>query len=136
MTTKLEQPEVQQFLARPLLAKLVTLNPSGSPQITFMNYVFSDGAFSFSTRQTSIKVRNLGKDPRMAVAIDDPQDPQRGVIANGTATVTGDPAGELLMRVMSRHGRSITPEDARERAKKEGRVVVRMTVKRLRTQGL
>jgi len=101
-----------------------------------MNYIYENGTFLFSTRGVSIKVRNLGKNPRIAVAIDDPQNPQRGVIANGTATVTPDLTGELLTRVTTRYGRTITPEDANRRAQEERRVVVRMTVKRMRLQGL
>jgi PPOX class probable F420-dependent enzyme len=135
MHPALQPANVQAFLVRPLLAKLVTLNPSGSPQVTFMWFILRDGGFLFSTTQERIKFRNLAADSRAAVAIDDPQDMRRGVIANGAASVTPDNDGAFLRGISARYSAPITEEQARERAAREKRAIIRLTPSRVRTIG-
>lgn len=132
----LQKPSVAEFLARPLLAKLVTLNRDGSPQITFMWHELRDGCFYFSTTRERLKFKNLSRDPRIAVAIDDPQNMQRGVIARGAATITEEGALDLITRLAERYVGREGARRTRERALRENRVVIRMKPKRVRTQGL
>jgi len=132
----LEKEAVQSFLARPLLAKLVTLNRDGSPQITFMWHELRDGCFLFSTTKERLKFKNLSRDPRIAVAIDDPQNLQRGVIARGTATITEEGAVDLVVRLAERYSGPEAAKRTRERALKENRIVIRMDPKRVRLTGL
>ena len=66
MHPDLDSSIVRSFLEQPLLAKLVTLNKDGSPQITFMWYEFdSSGVFLFSTTKQRLKAKNLTRDSRI-----------------------------------------------------------------------
>ncbi|MBM3947543.1 MAG: PPOX class F420-dependent oxidoreductase [SAR202 cluster bacterium] len=131
----LQQPSVLDFLAKPLLAKLVTLNRDGSPQITFMWHEMRDGQFYFSTTKERLKFANVSRDPRAAVAIDDPQNMQRGVIARGVATITEEGAVDLVTRLAERYSGPEGARRTRERALRENRIIIRLEPKRVRIQG-
>jgi PPOX class probable F420-dependent enzyme len=71
------------LLHRPSLCFVTTLMPDGSPQIT-ETWVDTDGEHVIiNTVQTHQKVRNVERDPRVAVAICDPSDPSRYYAVRG-----------------------------------------------------
>ncbi|WP_066044003.1 PPOX class F420-dependent oxidoreductase [Herbiconiux solani] len=63
------------LLERPALCYLATTMPSGSPQLT-QTWVDTDGEHVIiNSVLTHQKVRNIQRDPRVAVAISDPEHP-------------------------------------------------------------
>jgi PPOX class probable F420-dependent enzyme len=65
------------LLRQPSLCLVTTLMPDGSPQIT-QTWVDTDGQHVIiNTVQTHQKVKNVLRDPRVAVAVCDPSDPSR-----------------------------------------------------------
>ena len=65
------------LLRKPSLCFLATTMADGSPQVT-ETWVDTDGQHVIiNTVQTHVKVRNIERDPRVAVAIADPDDPSR-----------------------------------------------------------
>jgi PPOX class probable F420-dependent enzyme len=65
------------LLRKPSLCFVTTLMPNGSPQIT-QTWVDTDGHHVIiNTVQTHQKVKNVERDPRVAVAVCDPADPSR-----------------------------------------------------------
>ncbi|GAA2396085.1 PPOX class F420-dependent oxidoreductase [Dactylosporangium salmoneum] len=74
----MDLPEVLlQLLERPSLCYLTTLMPDGSPQIT-QTWVDTDGEHVLiNTVRGHQKVRNIERDPRVAVAIGDSDEPRR-----------------------------------------------------------
>ena len=63
--------------------------PDGRPHLMPVWGIWTDGAFWFSSAAGSRKARNLARDPRCTVAVDDPIDP---VVLDGIAEVrTGEP---------------------------------------------
>ena len=137
MHPELSSDVVKNFLEQPLLAKLVTLNKDGSPQITFMWYEYdSDGLFLFSTTKQRLKAKNLYRDSRISVAIDDPLNMWRGVIARGTATIDESGAIDLVGSLTSRYSGPDKVEASKKRASGEDRIVVKMTPIRVMLRGL
>ena len=137
MHPDLDSSIVRSFLEQPLLAKLVTLNKAGSPQITFMWYEFdSSGVFLFSTTKQRLKAKNLTRDSRISVAIDDPQNMWRGVIARGIATIDESDAIDLVGRLTSRYSGRDKVEASKKRAAGEDRIVISMTPLRVMLRGL
>jgi PPOX class probable F420-dependent enzyme len=128
---------IQSFLEQPLLAKLVTLNKDGSPQITFMWYEYnSNGLFLFSTTKQRLKAKNLTRDSRISVAIDDPQNMWRGVIARGLATIDELGAVDLVGRLTARYSGKDKVEASKKRAMNEDRIIISMTPIRVMLRGL
>jgi nitroimidazol reductase NimA-like FMN-containing flavoprotein (pyridoxamine 5'-phosphate oxidase superfamily) len=68
---------------------LTTINGDGSPHVTAVGAVWIDGTFWFQTGDRTRKARNLGRDPRCAIAVS-----THGfdLVIEGTAEKVRDPA--------------------------------------------
>jgi PPOX class probable F420-dependent enzyme len=78
------------------LAFIGTVDPEGKPQVTPVWVDVRDGKPAFNTALGRAKARNLQKDPRVSLAITDPDDPYRYVEVQGRATLTEDGADEFI----------------------------------------
>ncbi len=128
-------PVVEEFLRQPLAATLSTVNPSGTPQQTVMWFKYEAGDFLFTTLTGRVKFRNYLRDPRGSVAIVDPDDMFRYVIASGVFAVDDrDPVA--FYREL---GRQYLDDEGLARwahtAVTEGRIVLRLTPTRRRIEG-
>lgn len=87
---------------------MVTVNPDGSPQASLM-WVSRDGDnLLFGVEQHRVKVRNLRRDPRVTVLVDD--DTMSGglrqhLIVHGTVTFSGPDIPEEFAAFMDRQAR-------------------------------
>jgi PPOX class probable F420-dependent enzyme len=78
-------PELEQLLREASYAQIATLMPDGSPQLTQV-WIDTDGTFIIvNTVATHQKVRNVRRDPRVAINVHDPTKPFR--VANMRGTV-------------------------------------------------
>lgn len=64
-------PAVRAFLDEPRFATLATINPDGSPQQTVMWYLVRDGHVMMNTARGRKKDRNLLRDPRASICVED-----------------------------------------------------------------
>lgn len=75
--------DVLALLRQPSLCFLATAMADGSPQVT-QTWVDTDGTHVLiNSVQTHVKVRNVTRDPRVAVAISDADDPSRSFQVRG-----------------------------------------------------
>ena len=69
--------DLVSLLQRPSLCYITTLMPDGSPQIT-QTWVDTDGEhIVINTVRGFQKVKNVERDPRVAVSVSDPSNPSR-----------------------------------------------------------
>ena len=69
---------------------IATIMKDGSPQLTQV-WVDTDGEHVvINSVETHVKVRNLRRDPRVAVTISDPEHPRRYFQVRGRAAITTD----------------------------------------------
>lgn len=61
----------EEFVARPLFGKLATVGRDGSPQLTPVWYLYEGGKFLVNTAPGRVKSKNIGRDPRVALLVDD-----------------------------------------------------------------
>ena len=74
---------VRQLIEEPNFGHLATLMPDGSPQVTPV-WVDTDGEHVLiNSVQGHVKVGNIARDPRVAVAVADPNTPSRYVQVRG-----------------------------------------------------
>jgi PPOX class probable F420-dependent enzyme len=107
-------------------ATIATVQPGGEPQTTLV-WAKADGDdVLFSTIKGRQKFANLSRDPRVSVLVADAADPYRYAEIRGTATMTDDPAAELIDEL----SRKYTGEPFGERPG-EQRVIVRVTPRRV-----
>jgi PPOX class probable F420-dependent enzyme len=67
-------------------AHIATIGPDGAPQVTPV-WIDYDGAhIRFNTARGRVKTKNLERNPRVAVSIQDPENPYRYVQVKGRVT--------------------------------------------------
>ena len=65
-------PERQaEFLATTPNVTVATIRPSGLPQLTPNWFLWTGSVFLISTAESTVKVRNLRRDPRIVLCVDD-----------------------------------------------------------------
>ena len=60
-------PNVVALLSRPNFAHIATLMPDGSPNVTPVWIGVGEDKIVFSSGESSLKVRNLRRDPRQSI---------------------------------------------------------------------
>ena len=135
---RMDDDEIASFVERSRTCTLATIGPTGTPHLVAMWYAVLDGQLWFETKAKSQKARNLGRDDRVTVLVEDGDtyDTLRGVSFEGRAVVVDDP--DALWRVgVSVWERYTGPytEDVRPfvEAMLTKRVAVRLDVERTRS---
>lgn len=60
-----------ELVSKPLFSKIATIGKDGTPQITPTWFTFENGKFIVITPEKSVKVRNIRRDSRVSVLVDD-----------------------------------------------------------------
>ena len=75
--------KVVALLSRPNFAHMATLMPDGSPNVTPVWIGMRGDKIMFGAEETSLKARNLRRDPRVALSVVDFHDPYEEVQIRG-----------------------------------------------------
>src|SRR5271165_4227781 len=94
-------PKALAVLSRPNFAHLSTLMPDGSPNSTPVWIGVRDGKIVLGTGETSLKVRNLRRDPRLAISVIDFHDPYEEVQIRGRVVEFRDDSNFKVMDAIS-----------------------------------
>jgi PPOX class probable F420-dependent enzyme len=138
VTDRLISDDVRAFLEQPRFAVMATINKSGTPQLTVMWYALADGedVVLLNATRGLLKERNLRRDPRMSLCI---EDGQRYVTLDGRAELIDDRAQQerdvneqiapryIGQRLGSRRWQVIKDSD---------RIGIRMRVERVHARGI
>lgn len=94
---------IRELIEKGPLAHLTTLNSSGGPQVTVVWVGIQDEEFVISHLALHQKVKNIRRDPRVALSFVSDKTNAQGlreyVVAYGNARVTEGGAVELLQRL-------------------------------------
>ncbi|MGH2689785.1 MAG: PPOX class F420-dependent oxidoreductase, partial [Actinomycetota bacterium] len=94
MAEKMTREEIRAFLVTGTrTGKLATVDASGQPHVVPIWFVLDGDDVVFTTGEDTVKGRNLQRDPRVAMVVDDERPPFAYVQVRGRATI-GD--GDLL----------------------------------------
>ena len=96
------EPNVRDLLARPNFAHLATLMPDGSPNTTPVWIGVRDDRILIGTGESSLKVRNLRRDPRLALSVVDFHNPYEEVQIRGRVVEFRDDSKFEIMDEISR----------------------------------
>ncbi len=88
MSNRMSSAQRERFLAGRHVAILVTLGEDGSPMPTPIWYLYRDGIFYFRTAADAIKTRNIQRDPRVSICVQEERPPYKAVTVQGTAEVS------------------------------------------------
>lgn len=110
-------------------ATLATVRADGRPHTAPVWYHLDGEAFVFMTAANSVKGRNLRRDPRVSLCIDDERPPFHFVIVEGIATPAADDPDLLLWatRIGGRYMGEDQAEAFGRRNAVPGELLVRVT---------
>lgn len=116
---RMSEAETWRFVREQKSLQVATLNRDGSPHLTTLWFAVVDGEIVFETYAKSQKIRNLERDPRIAVLLEAGENyaELRGVSITGRAELVRDPG--LLRRFAAeiiRRNRPEVPSEAIEPA--------------------
>ncbi len=110
-------------------AKAATTRPDGHPHITPVWFVLDGDNLIFTTHETSLKAKDLRRDPRICLCVDDETPPFDYVMIEGTVALS-EVLGELARWATAIGGRYMGAERAEEFGKRNGvpgELLVRVT---------
>ena len=118
----MSEAEVRSFLtALPArTGKLATVRADGRPHIAPVWYdVDDDGSLVFNTGESTVKGRNILREPRVSLCVDDDRPPFSFVVVEGVAEISEDP-GEVRRWAGRLGGRYMGAERGEEYARRNG----------------
>ena len=100
--------EIESYLAEARIADLVTLRNDGFPHVAPVWYQFRSGTLFVMAHTSSLKVRNIRNDSRVAISIAKQDHPYQYVVVEGTARIIEQTNPDMIKDI-SIHYRG--PED-------------------------
>lgn len=104
--------EIEAFLARPLLARLSSLNEDGTIHMAPVYYLFENGEFLVGSQERCRKVRNIHRDQRVTVLIDAQEPELQAVMIYGEAVLDYKDVVLKRVKILERYYES--PTQAKE----------------------
>jgi len=131
---RMSEDEIWQLIENEKSLQVATLNKDGSPHLTTLWFAIVDQALVFETYTKSQKIRNLERDPRIAVLVEagEAYDQLRGVSINARAELVTEreEVHKVALAVMTRNqpeiSRDLLDDAAKKMAAKRTGVVVRL----------
>ncbi|MCY0936813.1 PPOX class F420-dependent oxidoreductase [Streptomyces sp. H34-S4] len=131
MVKKMTQEEWREFVSRSTrTGKLSTVREDGSPHIAPVWFVLDGDSFVFNTGKNTVKGRNLARDGRVALCVDDDRPPFSYVVLQGRAEISED-LDEMLpwsTRIGARYMGADQGEAFGRRNAAPGELLVRVTI--------
>ncbi len=125
----MSRDEYREFLLRGTkTGKLATVRGDGRPHVVPVWYDLDGDVLVFTTGDRSVKYKNMKRDPRVSITVDDQTPPYSYVMIEGTVSFSEDPA-ELLYWATRIGGRYMGEDQAEAYGKRNsaaGEVIVRI----------
>jgi PPOX class probable F420-dependent enzyme len=133
----MSREEWRAFLvASPRTVKVATVRPDGRPHVAPVWFDLDGDELIFTTWHTSVKARDLRRDPRISLCVDDERPPFSFVLIEGTATLS-DNLDEVRAWATRIAGRYMGPMRAKAYGARNGvpgELLVRVTPTRVVAQ--
>ena len=117
--------------------KLATVREDGRPHIAPIWFDMDGDVIVFNTGETTVKGRNIARDGRVSLCIDDEQPPFAFVIIDGIATIANPTPEELVYwatRIAGRYMGAGLAEAYGKRNGVPGELLIRLTPTRVNAQ--
>ena len=137
MPERMSRAKWERFLADRRVAVLATLGPDGEPVLTPIWYLYRDGLLYMRTGRESVKARNVSRDPRVTVCVQDERPPYRSVSLYGRASIEAEEEGlsaAISRRYLGAVAGAAYLRMAREAVEQSAEVTLVMRPERVLTQ--
>jgi len=123
----------KDLLHKKAFAMLATVNADGSPQVTPVWFDFDGTHVRFNTARGRLKDRNLGRRPKVAIAIMDPDNPYRYMQVRGRIAEVTEAGADAHIDALAK---KYTGQDRyAHRQPGEVRVTYKVVPERVQTMG-
>ena len=94
----LSRAEMDEFLSQPRTAQLVTLRAAGTPHVAPVWFLWDNGRALVMADAKAVKVRNIRRNPAVALCVSTPDHPYSFVTIEGTANVADSGLEDMVRR--------------------------------------
>lgn len=115
--------QINDFLSERRNATIATLNSKGDPQLTPVIFYWDGTTFYISVTKETVKYKNLKRDSRMSLIVDDVLD-HHSVIAKGKAKIQEDNIWDITSKITYKYYGKEEGEPYLEQLKKQNRVLI------------
>lgn len=126
--------QLNDFLSERRNAVIATLNPKGDPQLTPVIFYWDGTTFYFTVTKETIKYKNITRDPRVSVVVDDVLD-HHSVIAKGKATTQEQNIWDMTRQIVYKYYGQAEGDPYLEQLKKQNRVLIVFKPKKMQSWG-
>ncbi|MGW0734836.1 PPOX class F420-dependent oxidoreductase [Streptomyces sp. NPDC002851] len=137
MARKMTEDEWRAFVSHGTrTAKLSTVRADGSPHVAPIWFLLDGDDLVFNTGESTVKGRNIARDRRVALCVDDDRPPYAYVVLRGQAELSDD-LGEVrdwATRIAARYMGEERAEEYGARNGVPGELVVRVRIKKVLAQ--
>ncbi len=111
----LSEQEIEAYLAEPHVAHLVTVRPEGRPHMAPVWFLAEGRRALVMAYANAVKLRNIGRNPAVAISIATDQRPYKYVVLEGEGRVTDREPAQVVERICVQYdGPEQGPAYARE----------------------
>jgi len=105
MDISMTQKELEEFLSKPILARIATVGKNSAPHVAPVWFVYENGTLIISTGRDAAKIKNIKRNPAVAVCIDTTEGgfQSRGVILRGKAELVEKDALEITKKIYKKY---------------------------------
>ena len=118
---------------KPAFAQLATVNADGTPQVTPVWVDYDGTHLLVNTARGRVKTKNLERNPRVALAISDPENPYRYVGIQGRVVEMTEKGGDAHIDKMAK--KYLNKDSYPFRQPGEVRVIVKIAPDKVHTNG-
>ena len=99
----MNQEQLESFLKQPLVAVIGTVDRAGRPRSAPIWFHWEDGAAYMFTGRTTLKWRNIQRNPRASLCVDWREPPYESVIMDGRVEEVARPVFDLVLSMALRY---------------------------------
>ncbi|MEV7323251.1 PPOX class F420-dependent oxidoreductase [Streptomyces sp. NPDC093970] len=134
MAHKMTDEEWRAFVSQGTrTGKLSTVRADGSPHVAPVWFLLDGDDLVFNTGKDTVKGRNLARDGRVALCVDDDRPPFEFVVLSGTARLSEEPAAlrDWATRIAARYVGEDRAQEFGARNGVPGELLVRVAVEKV-----
>jgi PPOX class probable F420-dependent enzyme len=134
LAQRMTEAEYRSFLLEEVrTASLATVRPDGRPHVAPVWFDLDGDTFVLTTGENTVKGRNMRRDARVSLCIDDHVPPFRFVVIEGTAKLTAEDTDLLhwATRIGGRYMGAELADEYGQRNAVPGELLVRITPQKI-----
>lgn len=132
----LSKEEMERFLKGPNIAKVATVRKNGSPSVVPVWYYWDGKSCFVVGRKKSAWVKDIKREPRVSILIDDAAPPYPKVIMEGKAKIVGTELDDWIdigRQMVKKYFGPDAGDSYLEGSKDQPRITIRVTPKTIST---